>query len=89
MADRFVITMINDRIISGDDFQKQENGSVLLTTEGKKKIQKEWQNKKQTVITHPFLKEKIEWGMVPYIQALLLARHIRGDLDAYPPFLWK
>lgn len=89
MADRFVITMINDRIISGDDFQKQENGSVLLTVEGKKKIQKEWQNKKQTVITHPFLKEKIEWGMVPYVQALLLARHIRGDLDAYPPFLWK
>lgn len=89
MADRFVLTLINDRIVSGSDFQEQENGAVLLSSEGRKKIQKEWQNRKQTVITHPFLKEKIEWGLVPYVQALLLSRYIRDDLTAYPPFLWK
>ena len=45
--------------------------------------------KKKEVITHPFLKEKVEWGMVPYVQAMLLARYLRGDLDGYPAFLWK
>lgn len=89
MADRFVLTLINDRIITGKDFEKQENGAVLLTKEGRKKIQKEWQNKKQEVITHPFLKEKMEWGLVPFVQALLLSRYLRGDLDEYPPFLWR
>ena len=89
MADRFVLTVINDRIISPKDFTVQENGAVLMTKDGRKKIQQEWQQKKQTKITHPFLKEKIEWGLVPYVQALLLARYLRGDLDGYPPFLWK
>ena len=46
-------------------------------------------NKKKEIITHPYLKEKVEWGMVPYIQAMLLARYLRGDLDGYPVFLWK
>ena len=81
MAERFVLTLVNDRIITGDDFKKQENGAVLLTAEGKKKIQKEWQKKKNVQITHPFLKEKIEWGLVPYVQALLLSRYLRGDID--------
>ena len=89
MADRFVLTLINDRIVNASDFQKQENGAVLLTLQGRKKMQTEWQNKKQTKITHPFLKEKMEWGLVPYVQALLLARYLRGDLEEYPPFLWK
>ena len=89
MADRFVLTLINDRLISASDFEKQENGAVLLSQNGRKKIQKEWQNRKQVQITHPYLKEKLEWGLVPYVQALLLARHLRGDLEDYPPFLWK
>ena len=89
MADRFVLTLINDRIVTPDDFQKQENGAVFLTPDGRRKVQKEWQNKKQQKITHPFLKEKMEWGLVPYIQALLLARCLRDDLDGYSPFLWK
>ena len=89
MADRFVLTLINDRIVTPDDFQKQENGDVFLTTDGRRKVQKEWQIKKQQNITHPFLKEKIEWGLVPYIQALLLERCLRDDLEGYPPFLWK
>lgn len=89
MADRFVLTMINDRKILPKDFSTQENGAILLSKEGRKKIQQEWQAKKQVKITHPFLKEKIEWGLVPYVQALLLSRYLRDDLDGYPPFLWK
>lgn len=89
MADRFVLTLINDRVISPKDFETQENGAVFLTPDGRRKVQREWQTKKQAKITHPFLKEKLEWGLVPYVQALLLARYLRGDLDGYPPFLWK
>ena len=48
-----------------------------------------WQKRKDDMIQHPFLEEKVEWGLLPYVQALLLARYLRGDLDAYPPFLWK
>ena len=55
----------------------------------RKLVVAEWQNKKKEILTHPFLKEKIEWGMVPYVQAMLLARYLREDLDGYPPFLWK
>ncbi len=55
----------------------------------RKTLLKAWQTKKQEIITHPFLQEKLEWGLVPYAQAMLLARFIRGDLDGYPPFMWK
>lgn len=89
LADRFVISLINKKIVSGKSFKKQENGAVLMTDDIRKIILTEWQNKKKEVLTHPFLKEKVEWGMVPYVQAMLLARYLRGDLDGYPPFLWK
>ena len=89
IADRFALTLINDRILSAKDFTTQENGAVLLSEDGRKKVQKAWQERKKTKITHPFLKEKLEWGLVPYVQALLLARYLREDLDASPPFLWK
>lgn len=89
MADRFVLTLINNRIMKPDDFQESESGAVRLTREGRKKFLTSWQEKKKDVITHPYLEEKIPWGLVPYIQALLLARHLREDLDEYPPFLWK
>lgn len=89
MADRFALTLINDRKITKKDFEKQENGAVYLSVSGRKTVQKEWQERKKVIIEHPFLKEKIQWGMVPYIQALLLARYIRDDLEEYPPFLWK
>lgn len=88
-ADRFVLSMINKRSITGKDFKKREDGAVRLKDESRKTFLNAWQTRKQQVIVHPFLKEKVEWGMVPYIQALLLARFIRGDLDEYPPFLWK
>ena len=89
LADRFVLSLINKKIISGKGFSKKENGAVLMNDDIRRKVLTEWQNKKKETITHPYLKEKVEWGMVPYIQALLLARYLRGDLDSYPVFLWK
>ncbi|KAF1296677.1 subtype I-C CRISPR-associated endonuclease Cas1 [Enterococcus sp. JM4C] len=88
-ADRFVLTMINKKKIAAKDFIKKENGAVILTDEGRRKFFQSWQEKKQEQIQHPFLGEKIQWGLVPYAQALLLSRFLRGDLDGYPPFLWK
>ena len=89
MADRFVLTLINNRMLKPEDFQTQDSGAVLLTDDGRRTFLKAWQEKKRETLTHPFLGEKLAWGMIPYIQALLLARYLRGDLDAYPPFLWK
>ena len=89
MADRFVLTLINSRQIKPPDFLHMESGAVLLTDDGRKAFLKHWQEKKKETLTHPYLGEKLPWGMIPYVQALLLARHLRGDLDAYPPFLWK
>ncbi|HHY51913.1 MAG TPA: type I-C CRISPR-associated endonuclease Cas1 [Clostridiales bacterium] len=89
MADRFVLTLVNNRILSAGDFEKSETGVVLLTDDGRRAFLKNWQAKKKETITHPFLNEKMQWGLVPYIQALLLARFLRGDMDEYPPFLWK
>lgn len=89
MADRFVLTLINNRQVKAADFLYMESGAVLLNNDGKKAFLKNWQEKKRETLTHPYLGEKLPWGMIPYIQALLLARFLRGDLDAYPPFLWK
>lgn len=88
-ADRFVLSCINQKVLNAKHFEKQENGAVFLTDEGRRVFLSAWQLKKREVITHPFLKEKICWGLVPYVQALLLARTLRGDLDVYPPFFWK
>ncbi|MFD1929814.1 type I-C CRISPR-associated endonuclease Cas1c [Sporosarcina siberiensis] len=88
-GDRFVLSLINKKQVQASDFLKKESGAVLMTDEARKKIFKLWHDRKDEQITHPFLKEKISWGLVPHAQALLLARFIRGDLDAYPPFLWK
>lgn len=89
MADRFVLTLVNNRMVRPEDFQAQDSGAVLLTDEGRKKFLKAWQERKRDTLTHPYLNEKMSWGLIPYVQALLLARYLRGDLDAYPPFLWK
>jgi CRISPR-associated protein Cas1 len=88
-ADRFVISLINKREVNAKGFTQKENGAVIMDDDTRKVILKAWQSKKQELITHPFLKEKLEWGLVPYAQAMLLARYIRGDLDGYPPFMWK
>ena len=89
LADRFVLSLINNRRVTGKSFEKKENGAVLMTDEGRKSILTAWQEKKKETLTHPFLNEKMEWGMVPFVQSLMLARYLRGDLDSYPPFLWK
>ena len=89
LADRFVLSLVNKKIVSGKNFKKKENGAVLMDDELRKCLLTEWQKKKKETITHPYLKEKVEWGMVPYVQAMLLARYLRGDLDGYPAFLWK
>lgn len=87
IGDRFVLTLINRKQLQKKHFYKKENGAVLLTDEGSALFFKAWTQRKQELITHPFLDEKIEFGLLPYAQAMLMARYIRGDLDLYPPFL--
>ena len=88
-ADRLVLSLINKRMVTATGFFTKENRAVLMDTDTRKTVLKAWQEKKHEKILHPYLQEKISWGLVPYAQALLLARYIRGDLDEYPPFLWK
>ncbi|MGF9713060.1 type I-C CRISPR-associated endonuclease Cas1 [Paenibacillus sp. JMULE4] len=88
-ADKFVLSLINKKMVSNEDFLKKENGAVMMRDEARKKFLTAWQSKKHEKITHPYLGEKISWGLVPHAQALLLARYLRNDLDEYPPFLWK
>lgn len=89
LADRFVLTLINKRIVADSGFRKKENGAVIMEDKARKTFLSAWQSRKQEVIKHPFLEERIEWGMAPYAQALLLSRYIRGDIDEYPAFMWK
>lgn len=89
LADRFVLTLVNTKAIQAVHFERQKDNAVLLNDEGRRVFFSAWQNHKKESLTHPYLKEKIVWGLVPYVQALLLARTIRGDVDEYPPFLWK
>lgn len=89
MCDRLVLTMINKNIITAKDFDKKETGAVLLNDKGRAKVLENWQKRKQDEIKHPFINEKIKIGLIPHVQAMLLNRYIRGDLEAYPPFLMK
>lgn len=89
MADRFVLSLINRGQINSKDFTYMESGAVLLSEDSRAKFLQEWHKYKQQKLTHPYLKEQVLWGLVPYTQALLLARYIRGDLDEYPAFCWK
>lgn len=89
MCDRFVLSLINLRQVKGSDFTVKENGAVLLGDDTRKTFLKAWQERKKDTVVHPFLGEKCPWGVLPFIQAQLLARYIRGDLDEYPPYLWR
>ena len=89
VCDRFVLSLINRRMVSASGFTEKENGAVVMDDDTRKAILNAWQTRKQETLLHPFLQEKIPWGLVPYTQALLLARVLRGDLEAYPPFFWK
>lgn len=88
-CDRFVLMLINKRVVNAGFFEKKENGAVVLNERGRKEFLTAWQKRKSEEIKHPFLNEKVEWGMLPYVQAQLLSRYLRGDLDAYPVFMWK
>ena len=88
-ADRLVLSLINRRQLAAKDFRALDNGATLLTEEGRKAVLVAYQERKRDEIQHPFLDEKVTFGLLWFIQAQLLARHIRGDLDAYPPFIWK
>lgn len=89
VADRFVLSLINMNQVKKNDFIYEDNGAVTMKEDCRKNIIKLWQERKQKTLTHPFLNEKIEWGLVPFCQSLLLARYLRGDIDGYPPFMWK
>lgn len=86
IADRLALSLVNLQQVSGSDFLQKEGGGILLTDKGRKAVLGAWQKKKQDEITHPYLNEKIQIGLLPYVQALLMARFLRGDIDGYPPF---
>ena len=81
-----MVPFISSCCISFYNEPVKESGGVLLTDDGRKKVIDAWQRRKQQTIIHPYLEERIEIGLIPYAQALLLARCIRGDIDGYPPF---
>lgn len=86
LADRLALNLINLKQVKGSDFVRKENGGVFMTDAGRKEILGAWQKRKQDQITHPYLNEKVPIGLLPYVQAMLLARYLRGDIDGYPPF---
>lgn len=88
-ADRLALSLVNRKQIAGKGFTQKESGGILMDDETRKNVLNAWQKRKQEEILHPYLKERIPFGLIPHVQAMLLARHLRGDLDAYPPFFWN
>ncbi len=89
IADRLVLSLINLCQVNEKGFKKKEAGAVWMDADTRKTVLVAYQKRKQEEIEHPFLKEKIAIGLLPYAQALLMARYLRGDIDGYPPFIWK
>ncbi len=89
LADRLTLSLINLRQVRGKGFQEMESGAVLMDDETRKTVLVAYQKRKQDEILHPFIEERVAVGLLFFIQALLLARYLRGDLDGYPPFIWK
>lgn len=89
LADRMVLSLINRQQIQPRDFELRESGAVYLNENGRKSFLTSWQQRKQETITHPFLDEKSTVGLLMMIQAKLMSRYLKGDLDTYPPFMWK
>ncbi|MBI4767471.1 MAG: type I-C CRISPR-associated endonuclease Cas1 [Deltaproteobacteria bacterium] len=89
IADRLTLSLINLTQVQKDGFKIMENGAVLMDDETRKSVLVAYQKRKQEEIFHPFLEEKVTVGILFHIQAMLMARYLRGDLDGYPPFLWK
>ncbi len=89
VVERFVLTLLNLQIIGENDFERQISGAVWLNDDGRKKVLARWQEKKRSDIVHPYLKQKIPLGLLPYVQSNLLAKYVRGDIEEYPAFLLK
>jgi CRISPR-associated protein Cas1 len=89
LADRLVLTLINRKQVGANDFEIQPNGAVLMNQSARRTVLQQWQARKQEEVTHPFLGEAVALGLFPYVQALLLSRWLRGDLDAYPALVWR
>ncbi len=89
LADRLVLSLINRGQVKLADFCIGETGAVLLNNDSRKMILAAWQEKKREEFVHPFIEEKVELGQIAFVQALLLSRYLRGDLDDYPAFIWK
>jgi CRISPR-associated protein Cas1 len=89
LADRLALSLVNRRQLVAKDFFVEEGGAVLLTDGARKELLVAYQERKKDELIHPFLGEKVTLGLVPHIQAQLLARHLRGDIDGYPAFIWK
>lgn len=89
LADRLALSLLNRRQLRAGDFETRDGGAVFLTDDARKTVLTAWQERKKEERLHPFLEEKAPLGLVPYLQAQMLARHLRGDLDAYPPWFWK
>lgn len=89
LADRLALSLINRRQVRARDFEVKDGGAVLLTDDGRRTVLTAWQERKREERRHPFIEEAAPLGLVPHLQAQLLARHLRGDLDAYPPWIWK
>ncbi|MCC8169479.1 MAG: type I-C CRISPR-associated endonuclease Cas1c [Oscillospiraceae bacterium] len=87
IVERFVLTMINLKIVQAEDFDVQVSGAVMLNDDGKKKLLARWQEKKRSEIKHPYLKQKIQLGLLPYVQSMLMTKYIRGEIDEYPCYL--
>lgn len=88
LCDRFVVSLLNRGQLSVSDFDRDE-GAVFLNDRGRRTLISAWQKRKAEEIVHPFLGEKIQIGMIPYVQSMLFARVLRKDLDEYPPFVWR
>jgi CRISPR-associated protein Cas1 len=89
MVDRLALSLVNRKQITGKGFTQKESGGILMDDETRKAVLTAWQERKKEEIMHPYLRERVPFGLIPYIQAMLLARYLRGDLDAYPPFFWN
>lgn len=89
IADRLALSLVNRQQVKGSGFRKTESGAVVMDDETRRGVIVAYQKRKEEVITHPFLAEEMPVGLLPHVQALLLARYLRGDLDGYPPFLWR
>lgn len=89
IADRLVLSLINRQQVQASDYKQDTAGSVTMSDDARKQFLIAYQERKQDELLHPFLEEKVKVGLLPHLQAQLLAKHIRGELDSYPPFIWK